>query len=270
MSDELSTPTSMEGQAESTAPDTSTEGQGQAQEYSQDAGQAPQAPAPTGEPSFDPNAIPAELLPAYKQMQADYTRKTQALAQHRQKIDAYDQFMRDPVGSLQQLASQYGLQITRAQAAQMVAAGEHESQQWEPQTWDEVISRAEERAEQRVLQRLSPYIGQMQSVAAKTVEQQLNGLDPQWRTYEAEMSRLLQNHPSLAQDVGALYRLAVPSEVIEAKAMQTVLKKYEEKAKHAQVTQQGTAPRSSPASPKIKSFEEAYADAKRKILSGEA
>lgn len=37
---------------------------------------------------FDPNQVPEELKPAYKQMQADYTRKTQDLAKQRKEIEA--------------------------------------------------------------------------------------------------------------------------------------------------------------------------------------
>lgn len=48
---------------------------------------------------FDPNAIPEELKPAYKQMQAAFTKKTQEIAEQRkqaealrQKAEAYDKY----------------------------------------------------------------------------------------------------------------------------------------------------------------------------------
>jgi len=37
---------------------------------------------------FDPNAVPEELKPAYKQMQAAFTRKTQEIAQARKELEA--------------------------------------------------------------------------------------------------------------------------------------------------------------------------------------
>jgi hypothetical protein len=73
----------------------------------------------------------------------------------------------------------------------------------------------------------------------------------------------------LVNDVSKLYRLAVPPEALEAKAIQTALKKYEDKAKHVAVSAGGSAPRSKPASPKIGSFDEAYKAARQQILSGE-
>jgi hypothetical protein len=39
--------------------------------------------------NFDPNSLPAELLPAYKQMQSDYTRKSMEVAQQRKSIEKY-------------------------------------------------------------------------------------------------------------------------------------------------------------------------------------
>lgn len=38
---------------------------------------------------LDPNRIPPELVPFYKSMQADYVRKTQAVAEQRRQIEAY-------------------------------------------------------------------------------------------------------------------------------------------------------------------------------------
>lgn len=37
---------------------------------------------------FDPKTVPPELMPAYKQMQADYTRKTQVIAKERKDAEA--------------------------------------------------------------------------------------------------------------------------------------------------------------------------------------
>lgn len=287
MSDEPSPSPFQPGQA-APAPDTGTTatapaapgGPADAQpSQGQDGGQPMQA-APTGEPFFDPSNLSPELLPAYKQMQAAFTQKTQALSQNRQKIEAFDRFMADPIGGLQQLASQYGLQITRAQAAAAVAQQQQPEDpyaNWEPQRWGDVIDTTQkavaqqlrQELRQEILQELSPYLGQVQQMQAKNVEAQLTQIDPNWKAYEPKMRDLLAAHPTLANDISMLYRLAVPPEMVEAKAMQQVLKQYEQKAKQGQVTAQGTAPRSQPASPKISSFEEAWADAKRRQLSGE-
>lgn len=277
MSDEQSPNPNMEGQAEAApwsqgqaepAP-ASPGGQAEAPLQSQDQGQAPEGTPATDEPTFfDPQNLSPELMVAYKQMQAAFTTKTQDIARQRQKIEAYDQFMRDPVNQIQQIASQYGLQLTRAQA-QQVQDQQQQAQNWEPQTWDDVLKRAEEAAEARIMQRLQPFFEQQQRQQATTIENQLKSIDPNWQQYEGNMRDLLQSHPSLVNDVSALYRLAVPPEALEAKAIQQALRKFEEKGKHAAVTSGKSAPRSSPQSPKVKSFDEAYQDARRKVLSGE-
>lgn len=256
-------PWSQQGQAEITP--ASRDGQAEAPE-SQDQGQARSTPA-TDEPSFfDPSNLPPELLATYKQMQGAFTTKTQEIARQRQKIEAYDNFMRDPIVSIQQLAAQYGLNLTRAQAQQV----QQESQaDWQPNTWDELLTKAEERAEQRIMQRIAPYFGQVQKMQASSVEQQLSTIDPNWRDYENNMRELLSQHPSLVNDIGKLYRLAVPQETLEAKAIQAALKKFEGKAQHSNVSAGGTAPRGKPSTPQVKTFEDAVRAAKSQLNTGE-
>lgn len=58
---------------------------------SQESGQADNGQPELGQqedPFFDPSNLPAELLPAYKSMQADYTKKTQGLSQERKAWEA--------------------------------------------------------------------------------------------------------------------------------------------------------------------------------------
>jgi hypothetical protein len=246
-------------------------GQAQVQPDSQDAGQAPMGTQPTDEPSFfDPQQVPIELLPAYKQMQAAFTTKTQDISRQKQKVEAYDAFMRDPVGQMQALARQYGLNLTRAEAAAEVQAQQaQQTQNWEPQTWQEVIERTKQETRQEIMRELQPIFGQVQQQQANNIENQLKQIDPNWKDYEGNMRDLLNEHPTLVKNVSMLYRLAVPPEALEATAIQKALKKYEDKGKHAAVSSGSSAPRSKPAAPKINSFDEAYQEARRKLLSGE-
>lgn len=66
---------------------------------------------------FDPSSLPQELQSAYKQMQGDYTRKTQTLAEQRKEFEAqqqeYDSYrelvtalQEDPQGTLEALQQQ--------------------------------------------------------------------------------------------------------------------------------------------------------------------
>lgn len=278
MSDEQSPSPNTGGQTDTapwaqgtTAPaPQSQDGQAGAPQQSQDQGQAPQSTPATDEPSFfDPANLPPELLVPYKQMQGAFTTKTQEIARNKQKIEAYDAFMRDPVGQIQALASQYGMQLTRAQAQQVQAQQQQENQNWEPQTWNEVIQRTKEETRQEIMRELSPYFGQVQQMQAGNIEKQLTSIDPNWKDYEGNMRELLQEHPSLVKDVSKLYRLAVPTEILEAKAIQTALKKFEDKGKHAAVTQTTTTPRSQPTQGQVKTFEDAVQAAKRQLTSGE-
>src|SRR6476659_713228 len=55
---------------------------------------------------FDPASIQGkpELEAAYKQMQSSYTKRMQELSKLRPKIDAYDRFEKDPLGTMRQIA----------------------------------------------------------------------------------------------------------------------------------------------------------------------
>ena len=52
---------------------------------------------PSGDTFYngDPNSLPAELQPAYKNMLKDYKEKTQAIAESRKKAEAYDKLQQD-------------------------------------------------------------------------------------------------------------------------------------------------------------------------------
>src|SRR5688572_9913001 len=59
--------------------------------------------APVAEDSFfDPKSIEGkpELQAAYKQMQSAWTKKMQSVSSNKHKLEAYDRFEKDPVGTL--------------------------------------------------------------------------------------------------------------------------------------------------------------------------
>lgn len=76
------------GQAVPAAPQTPSQN-GQA------ATQAQSAPAEESFSSVDPETLPPELKAIYKNLQADYTKKLQPIADIRKKADAYDAVSRD-------------------------------------------------------------------------------------------------------------------------------------------------------------------------------
>lgn len=225
------------------------------------------------------------LEPYYKAMQADYTRKTQTLAKQRkaeeQKIQAYNEFMSNPVENLKRMAQQYGMTLTTAQAQAVVDQQNQQQRQgvspdWSPNTWDEVFAKAGEyvspimqeklqELEQRHQQELAELRATVGEYRQEKVSKQLAEIDPEWHQYEPQMRELLDEIPGLARNISALYRAAVPLEVIQARANQAALKKYEAKTQAAKVESSGHSKSSSPAPKGPMTFEEAFQAAKREL-----
>lgn len=218
---------------------------------------------------FDPKDLPAELQPHWKRMQASFTKKMQGISQHRGKIDAYDAFERDPVGTMQQIAGRMGYQLTRAEAAAAAKAAQTggtsaDINDWQPQSWQEVMDKLGEQIMGRVQQSMAPMFQGIQKVTAQNIEKELDAVDVNWRVYEDEMKAALRDHPSLVNDVSKLYRLSVPEEVLNSRAVQAALKKLEGKAQAASVHGGGTTVKTQPITKPAGSFEEAVEQAREK------
>ena len=225
-------------------------------------------PAPPEEDTFfDPTSVPDELQPAYKNMQADYTKKMQAIREDRQKIEAYNAFNSNPMGEIQRLAQMYGMQIVQ----QGQATAQQPDAEWTPNSWNEVEERiaqsAYEKAKAEVTQQFAPMVNQVQEMRQHSIERELTEIDPTWQTYEDRMTDNLKAHPTLAADPAKLYRLSVPQEVLESRATQRALKKMEDKGKAAQVGASSKTPKKPgtelPDGPM--SFDDAVKYAKKKL-----
>lgn len=207
---------------------------------------------------FDPNSIKGkpELESAYKQMQSAFTKRMQETAQHRTKIDAYDQFQRNPVQTMQQYAAALGYKL--------VQGGEEAPKDWNPQSWDDVMAEAEK----RVLRKMEPVYNEMRNLKKNSVETYLDTNYTDWRTYEDDMLKTLQTHPSLANDPDALYRLAVPSQVWESRAMKTAMEKLRKTGEAGSV--QGSNKSARPTNPTPKgplSFDQAVEVARQRVAA---
>jgi hypothetical protein len=227
-------------------------------------GQAEQGTTPTETPPetfFDPQSVPEELQPAYKQMQSAFTKKMQRIADSRKKIEAYDAFSANPIAEMQRLAEQYGYQLSPY--GQQQTQGQEPQ---EPQTWDDVYKVAEERAMAKLEQRFAPLLQQVTKMKQNDIERQLSAIDPTWQQYEDDMRSNLKQHPSLANDPAMLYRVSVPQEVLESKATQAALKKMEQKGQATKVSGTSTTTKQPGGFPnKAMSFNEAVRQAKRQI-----
>lgn len=220
---------------------------------------------------FDPNNVPEELRGAYKQMQGAFTKKTQAIAEQRKKVEAYDSFMSDPIGQMQQMAKEYGYSISRGEAANLQAQQQQQEaipEDWQPNSWNEVMDQMEQRAISKVMDQLSPVLSEVQKIKQGSIEQHLDSVNPEWRQYEDEMTSLLQQHPTMASNPDMLLKMVIPDDVVEARATQRALQKLQNKGNVAQAGGVGSqTPRTVSAETPNKplSFEEAVSFAKQQL-----
>lgn len=216
---------------------------------------------------FDPKELPDELQPAYKQMQKAFVKKTQAIAQDRNRIEAYKAFEADPHGTIKRVAAQLGYQLT--QGGQQPEASSSGLENWQPQSWQEVIEKVKEAVSGDQSTQLEPLVGEVKQLRRAQIEKMLDDEIPEWRQYEDEMSSLLQSHPTLVNEPMKLARLAIPDEVQQSKAMQQAMKRLQTKAASAQ-TSAGSTTRKEPSNrPKGKlTFQQAVEEAKRQIAAG--
>lgn len=241
------------------------------QDGTSQAGKTQQATTKATEESFfDPNTVPEELKPAYKQMQAAFTKKMQAISKSKDKIIAYENFEKDPVGNMQAMAAKIGYRLTRAEAAAAVnAQGGETATDFNPQSWNDVETWLTGKLMPKIQQQFAPFIENVQKVTANNIEKQLDSIDENWRMYEDDMKETLRHHPTLVHDVGKLYRLSVPEEVLSSRATQAALRKLEQKGQSASV--HGASTSKTVAAPKkATSFDDAVAIARAKLSEGKS
>jgi hypothetical protein len=218
---------------------------------------------------FDPKDLDPSLVPAYKNMQKAFTQRMQEAAKHKHKVEAYDSFERDPVGTMQAMAQRMGFQLTRAEAAQQLRDQQQgqNQQPWEPKSWDEVLNRAKDMAKRELFQEMGPMVNEVKNLRKSALEAFLDSNAPDWREHEDSMMQNLKAHPTLVNDPIKLYRLSVPPEVLEGRATQKALKKMEEKVKGAQIGGGSSTTRKAPLGlpDKSLSFDEAVKFAKAKL-----
>ena len=218
---------------------------------------------------FDPRTIQdkPELMSAYKSMQAAYTRKMQGIKSSQQKIDAYDAFQASPREQMQNILSQWGMRMVPIGSSGDGKSDENIPDDYQPKDWQDAFNRGAEIAERRIMQKLAPMMSRLHNLQEDAVKSKLFEIDPGWQRYEEEMKTNLQRHPSLSEDPSLLYRMSVPPEVLESRAVQIALKRLEAQGKSASVSGSSTTNKN-PASglpDKPVSFDEAV-NAARKVL----
>lgn len=166
-----------------------------------------------------------------KGLLSDYTRKTKTIAERKKDLELIDGFRKDPHGTIRQIANQYGYTLAEARQAVADAAQSAGGEEFQPQNWNDVRSWVAKDVISQVMKELSPFFGEVQNMKKTAVESNLDQIDPTWRQYENEMVSNLREHPTLAKDPALLYRLSVPQEVFESRAVQKALQKMELRTK---------------------------------------
>lgn len=209
---------------------------------------------------FDPRSIEGkpELQSAYKQMQGEFTKRMQKSRAREQDLQLVDQFRANPMAVLQQLAAQYGVRILQG------GQEEPANQDWNPQSWDDVKKHFFEEFKK---EQLAPLVSEVRDLKKQNIEQYLTTNHPDWRTYEDPMLETLRKHPTLVNDPDTLYRMSVPSSVLESRATAAALAKLKGATDNAQISG-GTTRNATSSEPTGKlSFDQAVEVARKRLAA---
>lgn len=162
-----------------------------------------------------------------KSLQGDYTRKTQKVAEVRKMADAYQQFLRDPHGTLHEVAKQLGYQVNPMNGSGNQQQSASNMDDFAPQTWGEVMTKLKESVMAELTphlnEQVSPLLNEMQSIKQQEFESKLNDIDPMWHQYQDDIMQNLRQYPSLMADPKKLYMMSVPTKVFESRMTQNAL-----------------------------------------------
>jgi len=116
---------------------------------------------------------------------------------------------------------------------------------------------------------LEPVVAELQGLRRTHIEKQLDEEVPEWREYEDEMAALLSDHPTLVRDPIVLARLAIPEGVQQSKAVQSAMKRLQDKAKAGQASPGSTTRKEPSTRPKgPMTFDQAVEQAKKDVAAG--
>lgn len=207
---------------------------------------------------FDPASIQdkPELLAAYKQMQGSYTKAMQKAKGYEPQVQAYNQFIADPVGTMQRIASQYGQRV--------IPIGDEQPKDFNPTSWDDV----RDHFFKEFKKEMAPVFNEVRDLKKQNVETYLDSNFPDWRDYEDAMMATLQANPTLVRDPEKLYRASVPEHVLESRYTAKAMAKLKAGAANAQVSGGTTTTRPTQQTPTGPlTFNQAVEVAKQKLAA---
>ena len=190
-------------------------------------------------------------------MQGEFTKRMQNFRTRAQDLELVDRFRADPIGTLRQISTQYGVQILQG-------GQQEEPKDFNPQSWDDVEKHFREKFKR---EELNPLVSEVRSLKKQNIEQYLDGKHSDWRTYEDAMMDTLRKHPTLVNDPDTLYRMSVPSSVIEARATAAALARLKGATENAQISG-GTTKAATSSEPTGKlSFDQAVEVARKRLAA---
>lgn len=157
-------------------------------------------PEPDPVTFMDPNKIPAELLPAFKAMQASFTKGMQGIKGEKEKAEVMDELMKDPAAGIAYLAKKYGVELGET------PKGETKPPVGETEKW--IRDMIEEVVGTKLKDSLSPLQSAQYEAKAKADLAYLDANHPDWKLYEQVMEEVLKKHPTMAGDLDELYRIS--------------------------------------------------------------
>ncbi len=146
---------------------------------------------------LDPNKIPEELVPFYKSMQADYTRKTQRLAEERKKLEAAKAEI-ERQARLIEMQSQTNLPLETLRKLMEETKAEVRAKLGD--NYDEFDPEIQSIIQGRMAERIQLY--KQQQIAQQKLEaaeQHLRQVDPLFPQVEVAFKYLVENELSLKQ-----------------------------------------------------------------------
>jgi hypothetical protein len=202
-------------------------------------------PTPPEPESFiDPRDLPAEILPHFKRMQAAYTKKTQALAADREKVQLVDQFRNNPEFARQlvlQEAQRLGITLAPAtpqtprpassaippEYVQALAAELPQELQWMAPALASATYKGVAHLTTPMLQQNQQRIKEERETEWDSLAAQLNERQPGWETHEDDMLAMYEflqspklKHPVYGSKLDLLLSLVTGNATATQQAIQ--------------------------------------------------
>lgn len=147
----------------------------------------------------NPKSIPKELRPAFKAMQAQFTRKMQAASTSITKAQAFDRIAADP-----------GFRAWAKKRAEQMKQGrdtsEDDSDDSDTDSSDTGNGKLTSKSIEKIVQRaiasaLEPMRKQQQNAQIEQEFKQFRKSNPGWEAFKEEMSELMSEHPTLTYEM---------------------------------------------------------------------